>query len=102
MKFKIMLIIAIISVLSNIFILYNWIDRSISLTYSKQSFEDCSNDLSLLTAVVKGEFKGKNNKYIQQQFMDEGLDDYLLIKNNVMYLGNTEFIFDDSILVDVK
>ncbi|EBF5079943.1 immunity protein 58, partial [Salmonella enterica] len=53
-KFKIMLIIAIISVLSNIFILYNWIDSSISLTYSKQSFEDCSNDLSLLTAVAKG------------------------------------------------
>ncbi|EGB4498727.1 hypothetical protein H7M91_004678, partial [Salmonella enterica] len=95
-------IIAIISVLSNIFILYNWIDSSISLTYSKQSFEDCSNDLSLLTAVAKGEFKGKNNKYIQQHFMDEGLDDYLLIKNNVIYLGNTEFIFDDSVLVDVK
>ncbi|EIE0701175.1 hypothetical protein LCU81_004658, partial [Salmonella enterica] len=55
-----------------------------------------------LTAVAKGEFKGKNNKYIQQHFMDEGLDDYLLIKNNVIYLGNTEFIFDDSVLVDVK
>lgn len=84
------------------FLLYNLIDRSISLAYSRQSVDNCSNDLSLLTAVVKGELNGKNKKYIQQQFIGEGLNDSLLIKNNVMYLGNTEFIFNDGILIDVK
>ena len=34
--------------------------------------------------------------------MEESLNDSLLIKNNVMYLGNTEFIFNDGILIDVK
>ncbi|HGP0799123.1 TPA: hypothetical protein ACLFL6_004623, partial [Salmonella enterica subsp. salamae serovar 50:b:z6] len=67
-----------------------------------QSVDNCSDDLSLLTAVVKGELKGKDKKYIQQQLMGEGLNDSLLIKNNVMYLGNTEFIFNDGILIDVK
>ncbi|WP_394571045.1 Imm58 family immunity protein [Citrobacter amalonaticus] len=102
MKFKIILIISIISVLSNIFLLYDLIDRSISLSYSRQSVDNCSNDLSLLTAVVKGELNGKNKKYIEQKFMGESLNDSLLIKNNVMYLGNTEFIFNDGILIDVK
>ncbi|ECG8592442.1 hypothetical protein FNI11_22465 [Salmonella enterica subsp. salamae] len=101
MKFKIILIILITSLLSNVFLLYNLIDRSISLAYSGQSVDNCSNDLSLLTAVVKGELKGKDKKYIQQ-LMGEGLNDSLLIKNNVMYLGNTEFIFNDGILIDVK
>ncbi|HAE2268915.1 TPA_asm: hypothetical protein GND82_003526 [Salmonella enterica subsp. salamae serovar 60:g,m,t:z6] len=102
MKFKIILIILIISLLSNVFLLYNLIDRSISLAYSGQSVDNYSNDLSLLTAVVKGELKGKDKKYIQQQLMGEGLNDSLLIKNNAMYLGNTEFIFNDGILIDVK
>lgn len=102
MKFKIILIILIISLLSNVFLLYNLIDRSISLAYSGQSVDNCSNDLSLLTAVVKGELKGKDKKYVQQQLMGEYLNDSLLIKNNVMYLGNTEFIFNDGILIDVK
>lgn len=102
MKFKLTLIILITSVFLNIFLSYNWIDRSISLTYSKQSVEDCSNDLFLLTALAKGEFKGKNNKYIHQKIINEGLHNNLLIKNNVMYLGNTQFIFNDGILVDVK
>ncbi|EJV4167349.1 hypothetical protein N6D82_004329, partial [Salmonella enterica] len=74
----------------------------ISLAYSGQSVDNCSNDLSLLTAVVKGELKGKDKKYVQQQLMGKDLNDSLLIKNNVMYLGNTEFIFNDGILIDVK
>lgn len=102
MKYKSILIITTISVLFNMFLLYNWIDRSISLTYSEQSVDDCSNDLSLLTVVIKGELKGKSDKYIQKQFMNEGLADSLLIKDHAIYLGNTEFRFNDGILIDVR
>lgn len=62
MKFKIILIISIVSLLCNIFLVYNLIDRSISLAYSRQSVDNCSNDLSLLTAVVKSELNGKDKK----------------------------------------
>lgn len=102
MKLKIILIISITSLLSNIFLLYNWIDRSISLSYSRQSVDDCSSELSLLTEVVKGELNGKSKEYVQQKFMGRSLNASLLIKDNVMYLGNTEFIFNDGILIDVK
>ncbi|EKW1655358.1 Imm58 family immunity protein [Citrobacter freundii] len=80
MKFKVTLIIIFFSTFINIYLSYNWIDRSITLSYSKQSMEDCSNDLLLLTQIIKGELKGKKSKYIRQQFIDNGLDEYLLIK----------------------
>lgn len=102
MKYKIILTITMISVLFNMFFLYNWLDRSISLTYSEQSVDDCTNDLSLLTVVVKGELEGKGSEYIKRLFMNEGLTDSLLIKDHVFYLGNIEFIFNNGVLIDVR
>ncbi|WP_064558302.1 Imm58 family immunity protein [Buttiauxella brennerae] len=92
----------VLSIFFNVFFLYNWIDRSISLSYSNQSFDDCNNDLSMLKTLVKSEFKGMDEKNILQQLERNELNKSTLIKGGVLYLGNTEFIFYDGILIDIK
>ena len=88
--------------LSNVFFLYNWIDRSISLGYSNQSFESCNNDLLKLKLIVKYELKGRGKISIIEDIKKSKLNDDLLIKEGRVYLGNTELIFNNNSLVDVE
>ncbi|NBC97630.1 hypothetical protein GV764_01145 [Atlantibacter hermannii] len=88
--------------LSNVFFLYGWIDRSISLDYSNQSFESCNDDLLKLKLIVKYELKGRSKISIIEDVKKSGLNDDLLIKEGGVYLGNTEFIFNNNSLVDVE
>ncbi|KAA8997695.1 hypothetical protein FJU30_18215 [Affinibrenneria salicis] len=89
----IVFIFAIVSVSFNVLFLYNWIDRSVSLSYSKKSFDDCNNDLSITKIIIKDELKGKDKNFVLQRIRKNKLDSYSLIKDNVLYLGNTELIF---------
>lgn len=98
----IFMIFTAVSMFFNVFFLYNWIDRSISMSYLNQSFDDCNNDLSMLKMLVKSEFKGMKKESILQQLDKDKLNESTLIKGGVLYLGNTEFIFNDGILIDIK
>ncbi|OAT32556.1 hypothetical protein M975_1427 [Buttiauxella brennerae ATCC 51605] len=56
----------------------------------------------MLKTLVKSEFKGMDEKNILQQLERNELNKSTLIKGGVLYLGNTEFIFYDGILIDIK
>lgn len=90
------------SFMCNLFLLYNWIDRSISLSYSEQSIGVCSKDLKLTKTLLIGELKHYRKKDVIGKINENHLNDSMIDNGGELYLGEMEFIFEDGFVIDIK